>query len=144
MVGPGQGVLWHDGHQLGLDLIGRLAIGQFEPVSDPIDMGVDRYGRFNIQFIEHHAGRLAANPGKGLERGAIGRHLSAMQVDQDLRQGDDVLGLVAIEPDGLDMVGDAVKAQGQHVGGIVGLLEQGLDGPIDPLIGGLSRQDHGD
>ena len=67
-----------------------------------------------------------------------------MLIDQDLRQGNDVLGLVAIEPDGLDMVGDAVKAQGQHVGGIVGLLEQGLDGLIDPLIGGLSRQDHGD
>ena len=138
MVGPGQGALWHDGHQLGLDLIGRLAVGQFEPVSDPIDVGVDRYGWFNIQFIEHNAGRLAAHPGKGLERGPVGRHLSAMQVDQDLRQGNDILGLVAIEPDGLDVISHALKAQRQHVVGIVGLFEQGLDGLIDPLIGGLS------
>ena len=110
MVGSGQGVLWNNRHQLGLDLIGRLAVGQPEPVGNPVDVGIDSDGRFDIQFVEHHAGRLSANSRKGFERGPVGRHLSAMLIYQDLGQGDDVPGLVAIEPNGLDVVGDAFKA----------------------------------
>ncbi len=110
MVGSRQGALWNNGHQLGLDPIRRLAIGQLEPVSDPVDVGIHSDGWFNIQFIEHNAGRLTADPGEGFERGAVGRHLPTVLVYQDLGQGDDVLGLVAIEPDGLDMISDAFKA----------------------------------
>ena len=144
MVGPGQGVLWNNGHQLSLDLIGRLAIGQLEPVGDPVDVGVDGDGRFDIELVQHHAGSLSAHSRKGFKRGPVGRHLSAMLVDQDLRQGDDILGLVAVEPDGLDVLRDPLQTQGQHVSWIVGLFEQRLDGLVDALVRGLSRQDHRD
>lgn len=143
-MGAGQGGGRHNGHQLSLDLVGSLAVGELEPVCHPIDVGINSNGRFNIQFIEHDAGGLAANPGQGFERGPVGRHLPPMLIDQDLGQGHDVLGLVAIKADGLDMARYPLKAQSQHVGGIVSLFEQWLDGLIDPLIRGLSRQDHGD
>lgn len=143
-MGAGQGGGRHNGHQLRLDLVGSLTIGELEPMSDPIDVGINSNSRFNIQLIEHDAGGLAANTGQGFERGPVGRHLPPMLIDQDLGQGHDVLGLVAIKADGLDMTRYPFKAQSQHVGGIIGLFEQGLDGLIDPLIRGLSRQDHSD
>ena len=143
-MGAGQGGARHNDHQLRLDPVGSLTIGELEPVCHPIDVGINSNGRFNIQLIEHHAGGLAANTGQGFERDPVGRHLPPMLIDQDLGQGDDVFGLVAIKADGPDVTLYPFKAEGQHVGGIVSPFEQGLNGPIDPLIRGLSRQDHSD
>ena len=65
-------------------------------------------------------------------------------LDQDLAQREDVLGLVAIEPDGLDQLGDPLDAERDHLLRRVGELEQRRRRLVDPGIGRLRRQHHRD
>ena len=51
--------------------------------------------------VQHHIGGLAADAGQGLEGVAVGRHLAAMPLDEQVRQRDHVLGLGVEQADGL-------------------------------------------
>ena len=85
------------------DLERRLARCEAGAVADAEHMGIDRHGGFAERHVEHDIGGLAAGAGQRLELGARARHLAAELGDQLFRQRDDVLGLVAVEPDGLDV-----------------------------------------
>ena len=133
----------HDAHQVLLDKVRRLARRQLQPVRHPEHMGVDGDGRLDVQFIEHHAGGLAADAGQAFEVGAVQRHLAAVAVHQDVGRGDDVLGLGAEQADRGDVAGQALLAERQHLFGAVGDLEQGAGGLVDLNIRRLGRQGHG-
>ena len=65
------------------------------------------------------------------------RYFAAVEIQQQARQGRDVLGLGAIETDGLDIVGDAFFAEGRHGAGRRMIAKQGARGSIDALVRGL-------
>ena len=107
-------------------------------------MRVDRHGGMAKGHRQNHIGRLAADTGQGDQRIAVFRHDTVKIVDQFLRQGDDVLRLVAVQTDGLDVVAHLGFAQRQHFLRRVGDLEQLLCRLVDADIGGLRRQGDGD
>ncbi len=39
-------------------------LGETGPVRNPVDMGIDRYGRFSESGIQHNVRRLPSHPGK--------------------------------------------------------------------------------
>jgi len=75
-------------------------------------MGIHGQRRLAEGDVEDDVGGLAADAGQGLERLAVARHMAAVAVDDLLRQGDDVPGLGVVEADGLDVVLQAVEAEG--------------------------------
>ena len=144
VVGLGQPGFRHDAEQLGLDLVRRAGIGQTQTVRDPEHMGVDGDGRLDAQFVQHHAGGLAADAGQGLEVGAVQRHLPAMLFQHDAAQGDDVLRLVPVQADGGDEGDQPRLSQFQHLRRGVGDREQSVGGLVDRHVRGLGRQGDGD
>ena len=127
-----------------LDLERRLAGRQPGAVADAEHMGVDRHGVFAEGHVEHDIGGLAPGAGQRLDLGAGARHLAAEFGDQLFRQRDDVLGLVAIEPDGLDVVAHLLFAEREHLLRRVGDREQRARRLVDAGVGRLRRQHHGD
>ncbi len=107
-------------------------------------MGVHGDGRLHAQFVEHHAGGLAPDARQGLQGVAPQGDLAAVLVQQDVRQGDDVLGLGAVEADGPDVGLQSLDAEGRHRRWRRGVLEQPFGGLVDRLVGGLGREGHGD
>src|SRR5262245_24087946 len=103
--------LWHHPIEGELDLERRLAGRKPGAVRDPEDVGIDGDGGLAEGDIEHDIRRLAANSGKGDERFAIVRHLAIELGDELLRQRDQVFGLAAIKPNGLDLVGEPSLAE---------------------------------
>jgi hypothetical protein len=79
--------------------------------------------------IQHDVRSLAAHSRQLLQRLAIGGDLAAMLAQQDLRERDDVLRLVAIEPDRLHVRDEAFDAELDHRG------RRSRDGK--ELLGGL-------
>ena len=67
-----------------------------------------------------------------------------MVLDQGLRQGDDILGLVTIKANGFDVVADHVLAERQHFFRRVGDSEQRHRCPVDAFVCCLGGQDNGD
>ena len=78
---PGIG---HTPDKLCLDGVGCLAGGHAGAVADTENMRVDGDGGLAKGLVQHHIRRFPADTGKRLERRAVGRHLAAMLVDQDL------------------------------------------------------------
>src|SRR5690606_16915735 len=77
-----------------------LAGGEAGAVADAEEMGIHRGGGLLEPDIDHHIGGLAADAGQGCERLAILGHFAAMLVDEDLREGMDILGLAAKQAEG--------------------------------------------
>ena len=125
-----------------LDLFRRLAGRQPEPVADAENVRVDRHRVLAEGHVEHDIGGLAPDPRQFDQLVAVVRHLAAMVADQRLRQRDDVLRLVAPEPDGSDVVADLGFAQRQHLLRRIGDLEQRPRRLVDAGIGRLRRQHH--
>ena len=100
------------------DLERRVARRQSGAVADAEHMGIDRHGVLAKGHVEHDIGGLAPDAGQRLHLGAGARHLAAEFGDQLFRQRDDVPGLVAIEPDGLDVLAHFLFAELQHFRGV--------------------------
>jgi hypothetical protein len=83
---------------------------------------------------------LRPTPGSVTSSALGARHLAAEIVDQLLAQRDDVFRLVAVKPDGLDVVADPVLAERQHLFGRVGHGKQCAGRLVDAGIGGLRGQ----
>ena len=107
-------------------------------------MRIDRDGRFAKGFIHDHIGGLAADPGKAFQFFAGLGHLAVELLNQHLGERNDVLRLVAIEPDGFDMIAQLGFAELYHLFWCIDFLEKVLRGLVDPDIGGLRRQRDGD
>ena len=73
-------------------------------VADPEHMGVDRHGGLAERHVEHDIGGLAPDAGQRFQRLALRGTSPPYSSISFSRQRDDVLGLVAIEADGLDAV----------------------------------------
>ena len=142
MVGVAAEQRWHALVELAFHRQRRLARRQAAAVADPEDMGVDRIGRLAKRHVEHHVGGLAANTGQGLQRLALARHLAAVLVHQDGAGLQQVLGLVAVQADGADLLGHGGFAQRQHLLRRAGQRKQPPGGLVDADIGGLGRQQH--
>ena len=127
-----------------LDLFGRLAGRQAEPVADAEDVRVDRHGRLAEGHVEHDIGGLAPDARQLDQKVAVIRHLAAMVADQRLRQRDHVLRLAAPKPDRADVFADLLLAQRHHLLRRVGDVKQRARRLVDAGVGRLRRQHHGD
>ena len=127
-----------------LDLKRRVAGRHACAVTDTKHMRIHRHGVFAIGHVEHDIGGLAPGAGQRLDFGAGARHLAAELGDQLLGQRDHIPGLVAIEPDGLDVVAHFLLAERQHLRRRVGDREQRTRRLVDAGVGRLRRQHHGD
>ena len=87
---------------------------------------------------------LRPTPGKCLQSLSAMRHLATMMLDQRLRQRDHILGLVAIEPDGLDHVAKPVLAEPDHFLRRIGGLEQRPRRLIHAFVSCLGGKHHRD
>lgn len=140
-----------DAERLRCDLVERLldrkhrfSWGKPGAVSDSKNMRIDRKSFRPERSIHHHIGGLSPDPGKRLERIAVGRHLASMIADQIFRKRDHVLGLVVEQADGLDMLFQAIDAQRDHLRGCLDLGKQRPRRLVHPDIGGLRRTHDGD
>jgi hypothetical protein len=98
---------------------GGLARRQAGAVGDPKDVGIDGHGRLAEGGVEHHIGGLAPNPGQGFELGTMSG-TSPLCFSIRIPTGrDDVLGLAVEQADGLDVLLQAVLAQGQDCSGVL-------------------------
>ena len=134
---------WDDFDKLQFDLEHILPRRQTGTVRHPEYMSVDRHGRLAERHVEHDIRGLAADARQRLQHLAHAGYLAAMLGDQLLRQCDDVLRLVAIEPDGLDEVAHLRFAERDHLLRRIGRREQGRRRLVDTGIGCLRRQHHG-
>ncbi len=87
---------------------------------------------------------LRPAPGSDFDFGAGARHLAAEFGDQLFRQRNDVLRLVAVEPDGLDVIADLVLAEREHLLRRVGDRKQRACRLVDAGVGRLRRQNDRD
>ncbi len=126
-----------------LDRIDVLAGRDPGPVADTKDMSVDRLRRMAPPHVQDDIRGLASDAGQGLQGGPGGGDFAAILVDKDAREPHDVLGLVAIEPDGLDVLDQAFLAEFQHLPGRVRDLEQFKRGLVDARIRRLGGKSHG-
>ena len=99
----------HDFQQLLLHFLDILARGQAGTVGDPEDVGVHGNGGVAEGNVQDDVGGLAADARQGFEGGAVIGHFAAMLVDENLAHGQQVLRLVAEEPDGADGFGDVLQ-----------------------------------
>ena len=129
--------LRHALFELGLDLLGGLALGEAGAVADAQDMRVHREGLLPEPAIEHDIGGLAAHAGQADEILARVGHLAAIFVDQQLAERDHVLGLGIEQADGLDVLLQPVFAQGEHRLRRLDCAEQRAGRLVDADIGCL-------
>ena len=110
----------------------------------PENVRVDGQRRLAEGDIEHDIGGLAADPGQRLQRLAVVRHLAAVLGDQRLRQRDHVLGLVAVEADGLDVLAARSSSPSASIFcGVSATLNSAARRLVDAGVGRLRRQHHG-
>ncbi len=91
-------LLRHELEELLLDFLGRFSRGEARAIGDAEDVRVDRNCRLSECDVEDDVGGLAADARQSFERGAVGGNTAAVFRQQDLRQSDDVLRLVAKSP----------------------------------------------
>src|SRR5690606_25534292 len=71
------------------------------------------------------------------------RYLAVVLLDQDAAGLDDILRLAVVQPDGLDVLTQALDAQGMNRLRGVGHGKQSVGGLVYADVGGLGREDHG-
>jgi len=140
MMGVALELRRHDLLQLLLDFERVLAWRQAGTVGYPEDMGVDRNGLVAEGDVQDHIRGLAPDARQFFQSLAAVRHVATMLFQEQLREPDHVLGLGAIEADGLDELAQTRLAQRYHFRRIIGELEQGLGRLVDADVGRLGRQ----
>ena len=92
------------------------------------------------EHVEHDIGGLAPGAGQRLDLGPRARHLAAEFGDQLFRQRNDVLRLVAIEPNGLDVFAHFLFAELKHLLRRIGHRKQRARRLVDAGIRCLRRE----
>ena len=126
-----------------LDCIDILAGRDPRAIADTEDMRVHRLRWMTPPHVQDDIGGLSTDARQGLEGSSGGGDLAAKFVDKDAREPHDVPGLVAIEPDGPDVLDKACLAEIQHLLGRVRDLEERARGLVDARIRRLGGQCHG-
>ena len=75
------GIPWEKGFQVLFGLFNARAIGQFPPLGEAMNVGINCECRMPEGLGHHHRGRFVPHPGKGLEILEIGRHFPSMFFD---------------------------------------------------------------
>ena len=140
MVGMSQIFLGNRLQEPELDLERSLAGRELQPVGDAEEVRVDGNGRLLEGDVEHDVRRLAADARQGFQRLPLGRNFPAVPLEQELRQGDHVLRLVAKEANRLDVVANLVLAESDHFLRRVGEREQRARRLVDAGVGRLGRE----
>ena len=65
-------------------------LGETRPVGHPVDMGINRDGRFSKRGIQHNVRGLSAHPRKTFQGGPIMRYPTRMLFQQDRTGLDDI------------------------------------------------------
>lgn len=120
-----------------------LAHGHARTIAEPKNMGVDSLGRHMPPHVQHHIGGFAPHARQTFKSRTGRGHLTIIVIDQNLAQFDDILGLIAIEADGFDMLYQTLFAQIEHLLRRIGDFEQGIRGLVHALIGRLRRKRDG-
>ena len=95
-------LLGHQGHQVELNLYRVLLSGEPQALGDPAHVGVHYEARDAEGVAQDDVGRLAADPRQFDQVIQGGRHLAAELRHQDLAEGLEALGLLAVEAGGVD------------------------------------------
>lgn len=111
-------------------------------ISDTKDVCINRLRGHTPPHIQNHIGRLAPDPGKRLKRRAGIWNDTAIILDQNAAELDDVLGLLPIQTDGLDVFNQTLFTKRKHLFRRIRDLEQRTCRLVDANIGGLRRQCH--
>ena len=111
MVGVLLEIVGDELFQPAFDFVDILSRRQSGAIGDAKDVRVHGNRRLAEGCIQDHIGRLAPDTGKGLQCRACVRNLAAVFADEDLRQRDDVLRLVAEQTDGADVRDQSVDAE---------------------------------
>ena len=111
-------------------------------VSKPKNMGINRLGGLLPPHVQNDIGGFAPHTRKGLKGGTTGRNDPIILLDQNSAHLDDILGFVAKQPDGLDMLDQTLFAQIKHFLRRIGDFEQFCRGLIHARICRLRREGH--
>ena len=127
-----------------LDFERSLSPGDAGTIGDAEDMCIHGNRRFAERRIENDIRRFSANPRKSLEGLTGTRHFAIVFVEQDATGLDYVFGLTVEETDGAYVLLQALDAMVVDCLWCVGNRVELTRGLVDPDIGGLGRQNHGD
>ncbi len=117
--------------------------GQTGAVADAEDVRVHRHGRLTKTDIEHHIGRLAAHAGQGFQRFARAGYFTVELLHQNAAGLHQVLGLAAVQANGLDVALQSFQPQVQNGLRGVGNRKEFARGFVHPHVRGLGRQQYG-
>ena len=126
-----------------LDGIHMLAGTDAGAIADSEDMGIDRLRRITPPHIQDNVSRLAPHARQRLQCCAGIGHLTIVVFHQNTAQFYDILGFLAEQADGLDVLNQALFTQIQHFLRRVSNLEQLSRDLVYPRIGGLRRKGNG-
>ena len=130
--------------QAGFNLIRVLAGREARAVRHTKNMSIDRDGWLPECFIQDDVRCLSTNTRQLDESVPCLWHLAAELVQDHTRERDDVLGLVAPQPDRLDVFGDPCLTQCQHFLWGISDLEKGLGCLVDAHVRRLGREGDSD
>ena len=126
-----------------LDCIDILAGRDPRAVADTEDVRVDSLRRMTPPHVQDDIGGFSSDARQGLQGGSGGGNFTVILVDKDAREPHDVLGLVAIEPDGPDVFDEAGLTEIQHLLWRVRDLEEFACGLVYARIRCLGGKGHG-
>ena len=109
-------------------------------VANAKNMRVDGLGRLAPPHVQNHVCSFAAHTGQRLQGGAGIGDNAAVVVHEDLAQLDHVLGFLAKQPDGFDVIGQPVNAKVEHFLRRVSDLKQRTRGFVHANVGRLRAQ----
>lgn len=128
-----------------LGLEGSFGVGgEADPFGDAEDVGVDGHGGFVVDDGEDDVGGFAADALQGLEGFNGVGDAAAVCLFEAAGHGDEVAGFGAGVGDGADVFEDLVFGGGGEVGGGGIAVEEGRGHEVDPFVGALGGEDHGD
>src|SRR5690348_11769932 len=140
----GEPALGQDLHELVVDLIGILRLGQPQALGDTEDVGVHGERVDAEGVAEHHVGGLEPHAGQLDEGRALARHLAAVTLDERLGHAEQRAGLGAEEARRADLALELLRpGLRQRVGSWIRLEQTGRD-HVDALVGALRRENGGD
>ena len=106
-------------------------------IAHPENMGIHRHGRLAKRHIQHHIRRFAPHAGQGFQRFTAIGHLAIKTIEQNLAGLQQMLGLAAVQTNGLDVPLQAFQPQIQHRLRRIGHRKQLACGLVHPHICGL-------
>ncbi len=123
--------------QVAFNLVGRVMGAQSHAARKSHHVGVDGKSSGAAQVHRNHASGFLPNARQLGQKRAFGGHVAVIPFDQPLPEGDEVLRLVAKEPDALNVRFEVGRLREAVVLGRLKSAKQRRGDQIDTLVGGL-------